>query len=156
MAKKLRLSQGATTIVDDDVYELVKDFTWWLNGDGYAISKVGGRKNPTTLFLHRLINNTPPGKITDHINQNRLDNRKSNLRTTDKSGNALNARKHKDNKSGYKGVHWNNGKSRWQALIYIKGKSYLLKRSRNINECVNARLLAEKRYNNGQFEKYYG
>lgn len=61
---------------------------WHISDSGYAIWRglVDGKKQ--TIRLHRLINNTPEGMITDHINHNRLDNRRANLRTVDFKENA--------------------------------------------------------------------
>jgi len=74
--------------------------------------------------LHRLINNTPGELDTDHINRNRSDNRKENLRSCTRAENMLNTGAHKDNKySDYKGVTYaSTGRAvrRWRATF--KGK----------------------------------
>lgn len=69
----------------------------------------------------------PPGEI-DHINCNRTDNRIANLRLANRSQNASNARKSKNNTSGFKGVglHKHHGKYRWRAAISIDGKQKTL------------------------------
>ena len=59
----------------DDVH-LAEETSWYLSQDGYAIGWV---KNKCKMF-HRIVNNTPENLVTDHINRNRLDNRKTNLR----------------------------------------------------------------------------
>ncbi len=61
-------------------------------------------------------------KVIDHKNGNSLDNRWKNLRETDALGNAQNARKRKDNKSGYKGVYWHSQSGTWRAKIQANGK----------------------------------
>ena len=68
---------------------------------------------------------TPDGYVTDHINGNKLDNLKSNLRVTTDKLNRLNAGKRCDNTSGYKGV-WKRKNGRWQAEIKLDGKKYSL------------------------------
>lgn len=48
----------------------------WNAGNGYAATKINGRR----LTLHHCILRPEPGLVVDHINRNRLDNRSSNLR----------------------------------------------------------------------------
>lgn len=64
--------------------------------------------------MHRIINKTPAKLFTDHINGNKLDNRKANLRTSTKAQNCANAIG-KRSKSGIKGVYFYKGK--WRAYI---------------------------------------
>jgi hypothetical protein len=59
---------------------------WHLSPEGYASGHDGRR----TVYMHRLIAKAPDGLEVDHINRNRLDNRRSNLRLTDRAGNARN------------------------------------------------------------------
>lgn len=73
---------GHYAIVDDDDYERVDRFSPWYETDsGYAIKKTRINGKNISIRMHSLINNTPKGLVTDHINGNRLDNRKSNLRS---------------------------------------------------------------------------
>ena len=59
---------------------------WHLSPDGYAYRHEGGR----TVYMHRLLAEAPQGQEVDHINRNRLDNRRSNLRLTNRAGNVRN------------------------------------------------------------------
>lgn len=65
-------------------------------------------------------------KMVDHRNTRRGNNWISNLRPTDKSKNATNSRKHRDNSSGYKGVHWNSSRGKWYATICKNYKAIFL------------------------------
>lgn len=83
--------------IDDSDYELVSQYKWFLI-KGYAVTQKylgGGRKNAKykTIQMHKLINDTPDGLETDHINRDKLDNRRSNLRSVTKSENMLNRAK---------------------------------------------------------------
>ena len=65
-------------------------------------------------------------KSIDHINRNRLDNRKCNLRMATQSQNNCNVSKYKNNTSGYKGVYYapyNNKTNPWKAQIRINNKN---------------------------------
>jgi hypothetical protein len=74
--------------------------------------------------MHRQIANPPDGKEVDHINGVTLDNRRENLRVCSHSQNMHNRRlRQKNNKSGYKGVHWLARTKRWVAEIRVNGKS---------------------------------
>lgn len=68
---------------------------------------------------------TPANLYTDHVNRNKLDNRKVNLRWVTASENAKNVGVHKDTKSGVKGVSYKKGrKSCWQARVDKKTLGY--------------------------------
>ena len=87
---------GNKAIVDDDDYEKVVAFgSWYENDGGYAIKKTRIEGKNVSIRMHILVNNTPKGLHTDHINGNRLDNRKKNLRTVTLTMNAWNTRERK-------------------------------------------------------------
>jgi RNA polymerase sigma factor (sigma-70 family) len=88
--------------------------------------------------MHRIINETPKGKHTDHINHDSLDNRKCNLRTCSNTENSWNQRVPKNNTSGYKGVSWDNINNTWIASIGINGKSRVLGRYDNKEDAAMA------------------
>lgn len=102
---------GKYTIVDDEDVIRVASIKWHLSDTGYAVNRSNGK----TTRMHRVINNTPNGLYTDHKNHDRLDNRKSNLRTVTQAENMSN---HK----GGKGYCWSTEKSKW--LVRYKGRHY--------------------------------
>jgi hypothetical protein len=68
--------------------------------------------------MHRLITNTPEGLMTDHINGNKLDNRRLNLRVCTNNQNQYNNKPHKDKQSSiYKGVTWNKSRNYWSVIV---------------------------------------
>lgn len=79
------LGKGKSTKVDDDDYEKYNHLVWHLSDTGYAV-----RKSGKTVRLHRLIMDCPEGMVIDHLNGDKLDNRKSNLRICTQSENAKN------------------------------------------------------------------
>jgi len=119
--KEIQLTQGKTALVDDEDFAELSKYKWSLSKYGYVYTS----KDKKHLFIHRFIMNTPKGKFTDHINCNRLDNRKENLRIVNKQQNAQNRTKLKG-KSKYKGVylHEDHKKnwSTWKVDIYLGKK----------------------------------
>jgi len=134
--KKIELTQGKFALVDDDDYKELSKYKWCYS-DGYAV-RTGPRPLQERIIMHRVVNRTPFGLITDHINHNRLDNRKDNLRTCDKSKNGMNRGKNKNNTSGYKGVHFKKDKDKWCARITIGRKIIFLGYFDNPEKASNA------------------
>ena len=116
------LTDGKNYILfDDEDSLLVNTYTWSIDSNGYARHNIYISKGKVKrLALHRFILNAQHGEMVDHINGNKLDNRKSNLRLCTSSTNAANCKVHKHNTSGYKGVS-RSGK-RWRAYIVKNDK----------------------------------
>lgn len=130
--KIITLQSGEETLVDAEDYESLSQFKWYRSVGGYAYRQAkmedgDGNTWRQHLFMHRFLNKTPKGWYTDHINLNRLDNRKCNLRTVDKSRNSANRRKRKLSNgkppnSQFKGVRFNKRSLLWEARIQCRGK----------------------------------
>ena len=110
-------------IVDLEQVETLSHFCWYGKTgewDKYARAMSHGKE----IKMHRLIMGVTDLKIhVDHINGNTYDNRKSNLRLADNATNHMNQKGRKDNKSGYKGVSFRDGK--WTARIGNGGYYHL-------------------------------
>ncbi len=122
--KLIRLVNGGNAVVDADDYEELAQHRWFNSASGYAIRQgwTGNQRdsaNHWTVFMHRVVNKTPTDKFTDHINGNKLDNRKCNLRTVDKSRNSTNRPKadRKVLSSKFKGVSYHPSTQLWRARI---------------------------------------
>ena len=101
-------------LVDDEDFDLLIKKSWSLNGQGYPVAWHQGK----TKKAHRLIIETQNGLVTDHINGNKLDNRKSNLRLVTQSQNCQNQSIRKSKKtSKFKGVCWHKNNKTWTAYI---------------------------------------
>ena len=111
-------SNGEPFIFDVEDYEKIKGIHWYINKSGYVVS--------TIYRQHRLIMDCPDNMIVDHINHNKADNRKCNLRITTKSENSRNVALRKNNKSGVTGVYWSNHFNKWIAKIMIDKKESTL------------------------------
>jgi hypothetical protein len=91
--------------------------------------------------MHRLINNTPDGLETDHINRNRLDNRRKNLKSVTYQENQFN----RDYQHGlFIGGKYSDGTIKYGAAIGLNGKSIFLGYFRNIPDAIGARVTAEE------------
>lgn len=119
----ISITQGKYALVDDEDFEYVNQFKWQYHYKGYAVSTFGKSPNRKNVKMHRLIINAPDHLQVDHINGNKLDNRKSNLRLCTNSENQRNTGKKSTNTSGYKGVSWKKGNSKFAAQIQVEGKN---------------------------------
>lgn len=150
--KLIKLTLGKYAIVDDKDYDSLNQWHWYCNAQGYAVRKPyikgSGRKNQKSLSIrmHVLVNQTPEGFETDHVNRNRLDNRRENLRTVTSSENKFNTKIRMDNVSGVKGVFWENYTKKWKATIQANYKSISLGRYSSIDDAILARQKAEGIY----------
>ena len=96
-------ANGKSVIVDDDDYKKYNHLVWHLSDTGYVVR----RNNGETTRLHRLIMNCPEGLVVDHLNGNKLDCRKSNLRICTQAENTK-------NHHGTKGYCYDKSKKKWK------------------------------------------
>lgn len=111
-------SKGYKILVDDADYEWLNQWKWAVNR-GYATRRTTGK----TIRMHRLVLGCKPDEFTDHINGDRLDNRRANLRVATMAQNNQN-RPRKSGRSGYRGVHWHGSHYGWSVRLKANGKSY--------------------------------
>jgi hypothetical protein len=141
-------------IVDDEDYERVAALKPFVSTQGYAIYRRSERyKNgeKKTGLLHGLIIGEHPAKVVDHINGNKLDNRRENLRIVTQVENQANRhRANKNNTSGWRGVFAPPrlaGFARpWTASIVANGKQIFLGNFATMDEAIVARQQAELKY----------
>lgn len=135
----IHLTQGRFTIVDkEDAAELSK-WKWHWKKAGYAqrVYRLDLKKrSPDWMLMHRVILNAPEEMFVDHINRNKLDNRRSNLRLADHNQNIFNSKTRKDNLLGVRGVRLQCGK--YEARIQCHGKPMSLGRFPTLDEAVDA------------------
>jgi len=114
--KKLILTNSIKIVlIDDEDYELISKYNWYLAG-GYAATRIG---DDACVKMHQLI----LGSFVDHKNRNKLDNRRTNLRfATGTQNNANRGKVGKSPTSQFKGVYLTE-KGKWKATITIKYKS---------------------------------
>ena len=126
MAKSRKIyleNTGHYAIVDADDYEHIMAFgKWYENEQGYAVKRVKCVDKKITLRMHAVINDTPKGLVTDHINGNKLDNRKKNLRSVGQMINCWNTnRTYKHTKYDLpKGVSYDKERNRYVACKTVR------------------------------------
>src|SRR5690349_18044755 len=108
--RTISLSKGFSAVIDDADYAAVTAIGNWCYESGYAVhyfvNEEGKRKR---IWMHRLIMQRvlnhciPPRMQVDHINANRLDNQRSNLRLATRSENQAAKGVQINSSSGYKG-----------------------------------------------------
>lgn len=128
-------------IVDKEYSHL--DKYKWLLHNGYAKTKVDKKFKA----IHQFILPRRPKKEVDHINSDRLDNRRSNLRYATHQQNCFNQSKKKNNTTGYRGVAKHSTSKKFVAQITHNGKNVYL----GLHETVE---LAAKAYNTKAKELY--
>lgn len=123
MSKHIPVGHGKFAIVDDEDFGWLSGYNWHCDDAGYAMRNLLlGEEDSGAIRMHREVNRTPKGFDTDHVNGNRLDNRKLKLRTANSSQNQFNRGKTSANTSGYKGVFWHRVTKKWRAQIGYYGK----------------------------------
>lgn len=135
-------------IIDDEDITKWEPYTWYVDNNGYVRAEYGGRKNKKSVYLHRVITDAKKGQVVDHINGDKLDNRKCNLRMCTQKQNSRNSRIVKVKTSKYKGVHYDKSRKKWAAKIKVDYKDKFLGRFDN-------EIDAAKEYNNAA-KKYFG
>lgn len=125
--REIKLTQGMTTLVDDEDFESLSKFKWCaanITGNYYSIRRYRGTDGKQYgRFMHREILNCSPAEKTDHKDGNGLNNQKDNIRICSQQQNTFNKRISRNNKSGFKGVSWLKNTKKWYASIKINRKT---------------------------------
>ena len=133
-------SKGREFYFDLEDYDKIKEICWSVDDDG----RVSGKSHGLAVRMHKVVTGTT-SEIIDHANNKPWDNRKFNLRASNKQTNSINRGCNKNNKLGVKGV--NKIKSgKYVARIMIDGKTIHLGCYNTIEEAKSARVNAEKKY----------
>lgn len=112
------------TIIDDIDYDLVSKYDWYLDSAGYALGTVNNKR----IRLHRFLLQPNNKEQVDHKDQNKLNNRRNNLRICSQNENARNSKFRSHNTSGYRGVSLCKSTKKWRAEIRVNGKGIKLGR----------------------------
>ena len=136
--------KGEEFCFDLEDYDLIKDYCWWKNDNGYLVASLNDNRK---IRMSRLImNENNPNIRIDHQNHDKMNNRKSNLRRATSSENAMNSEISSVNTSGITGVFLDKKWKKWIASIMVNYKSIHLGRFDKFEDAVRARKEAEDKY----------
>ena len=119
--QEIELTRGLVTVVSDEDYEELSKHLWHANSGGYAIRAITDltrKKKQIFMPMHRAILDLPLGNglFVDHIDGDKLNNQRANLRICTTAENMRNRRMQCNNTSGFKGVYVYM-ETRWRACI---------------------------------------
>ena len=106
--------------VDTEDFKKIEKYCWHETNNGY----IATRKDNKIIYLHKLITNSTY-EIIDHINRNKKDCRKSNLRIVTAQQNSINKGMQSNNRSGVPGVYFDKARRKWVAKIEFNKKTYM-------------------------------
>lgn len=120
-------------VMIDDEFGWLANFKWHVTKGGYAVHHVNKQDTQfwnqpvkTAIYMHRVITGLKRGdkRVADHVNHNKLDNRRNNLRICSQAENLRNQR----TKKRYKGVFLLTGKrkKKWQSIIIFNNERHYL------------------------------
>lgn len=130
-AKADENGEGYIMLVSKCDVNTVMNFQWYLNSNGYPATYGSidpkGPKCSAPFPLHQFLHpECPEDYVVDHINRNRLDNRRQNLRIITAKQNSYNRKKPKNSTSMYKGVR-KQSKDKYKASVSKDGQTYEIK-----------------------------
>ena len=149
--KEIALKNGIVAMVDDEDHSALVGRKWFLQL-GYAVCNEWRNGKRVHLKMHRMILGLELGDGIhgDHINGNRLDNQRKNLRRCTKAENNRNRPRQSNNTTGYKGVSRVSGTDKYRAQIKVNGKKVSLGRFDTAQEAYEKYCEAASQYH-GEF-----
>ena len=142
--RMIPLGDGFYAYVDAADYEWLSAYKW-RQVNGYAARSHNGR----WVFMHREIMHPPKRMVVDHIDSNRANNCRFNLRVCTHAENLRNARKRCHSRSRFKGIYYFKASGKWCARCWCKGRTYWL-------GCFDDEVDAARAYDRGAVEFFGG
>lgn len=124
----------------------------YVNKDGRRRIGVNGRFYKAHRLAWLYVHGRWPSDMLDHVNGQPDDNRICNLREASRAENGMNRQRGKNNKSGYKGVHWHANNRSWRAQITACGRQRFLGSYSSAEEAHQAYVAAARELH-GEFAR---
>jgi hypothetical protein len=90
MVQQILLVQGCCVLVDDNDYEKLRGVNWHLTARGYVAGRVKTNGVRQRVYLHRYLLDAQPDQFVDHMDGDRLNNTRANLRLVTRAQNQWN------------------------------------------------------------------
>lgn len=136
-------------LIDYEDYEKIKKYCWHETNQGYIATRDSNSQN--IILLHKFI--FSKDGIIDHINRNKKDNRKQNLRIVTAQQNSMNKSLQRNNKSGVSGVFYSKDREKWVSQLTYKGNK-IMKRFNTKAEAIENRKMLENQFFKDYAPKY--
>lgn len=144
-------------LVDDDDRHYLNTKGKWVEVGKVGYAQVCWKNNGKRYreYLHRIIVGAKKGEIVDHVNRNKLDNRRANLRITTHRENRLNAKVYSSSTSLVNGVHWYKARSKWMVQVPNYGKKIFMGYFDDLDDATQCAYATRMQLNNtiGEFAK---
>ena len=128
--RKIKLTQNKYALIDNEDFELVSSYVKKWRFDGNYV--VGGWP---LVLMHRVIMDAKKGQQVDHINRNKFDNRRKNLRFCTYAQNQMNS---KQRRNVPKGIQWREDRKAWIVRIGLSGKNHWIGYFKDFKNAVSA------------------
>ena len=144
--KRIPLTQGREAFVSDKDYGYLMQWKWYFNG-GYAVRNKPGPSRGT-LMMHTVVARRKgvQSREVDHMDRNRLNNQRSNLRAASRQQNVANSGPRRNGRTGFRGVTWRGRNQKFQARITVNGNQESLGLYRAAVEAAQAYNKAASKY----------
>lgn len=118
MGTVLFTAQGSPFVVDDELAGGIATYRWNESRGGYIYRnrQIPGTRQFKRISLHRLVLPAPADLVVDHIDRDKRNNRRANLRIVTRKASAWN-RGAVGGVSRFKGVAWNASSQKWQVML---------------------------------------
>lgn len=133
-------------LIDKEDLEKVDSYkNTWCYEHGYIVQKFTKAGKTSRIYIHNLVmDNFDKALQTDHINHDKLDNRKYNLRVVTHAENMQN-RKRAEGKTGYRGVTKSKRSGSYEVKVTVNGKRHSLYGFKTAEEANEAAITLRKK-----------